>query len=483
MQTRTRYFTLMLLTVGTFLTASQQLYADSAAELLEKGIYSEETTGDLSQAIEHYRQVISSAKETESLAAQAQYRLGRCLHKLGRRDEAREAFEELIKRYPDQKELIAQARRLLPAHPVLLPPTWKSGECLTMTMALANGRPIGVIGTAVTAGQKDGRDVWQMDVRRYIVGGINSGVSRVIIDQENNLPLTTHWDHTLLGQADGKWTPEEIIITTPGKDGDEATKTIELDAPGYCNDQWMFGFRQLPMEIGKTVTLPVRVSFTGGNLVEMEMTIAAKEEVETPVGTFDCFRLDTNIQQTFWITDTPERYIARFDAGGVVAKLTSIGTEESLQLTNEQLNFSVSRPGGWFHFVPKSDNDTTSGGFHLVAPSAHVATSVQVRKKSLLDAQERESPDARIGGIVQSIKDRHKGATVRDNSRTTVPVAGEDGIIVVLDYSSAGTDLTVSRTVSFHGDRVIEVTSLGQTAHFERHMKDFEAIRESLTVE
>ncbi|MFT4559742.1 MAG: tetratricopeptide (TPR) repeat protein [Porticoccaceae bacterium] len=65
--------------------ASFPANAASPAESLEKGIYNEETTGNLDEAIKHYRQVLSDAQKTEGLAAQAQYRLGRCLDKQGKK--------------------------------------------------------------------------------------------------------------------------------------------------------------------------------------------------------------------------------------------------------------------------------------------------------------------------------------------------------------------------------------------------------------
>jgi hypothetical protein len=88
---------------------------------------------------------------------------------------------------------------MLPGQLELLPAPWKSGERLTLTMMLAGGQKIGIIGCAVSAVERDGKAVWEMDVRRHITGGMNAGVSRVVVDQKTNQPITTEWDHTLLG--------------------------------------------------------------------------------------------------------------------------------------------------------------------------------------------------------------------------------------------------------------------------------------------
>jgi hypothetical protein len=204
---------------------------------------------------------------------------------------------------------------MLPGQLKLLPAPWKSGERLTLTMMLAGGRRIGIMGCAVSAAKVDGKDVWEMDVRRYIAGGENAGVSRVVIDQKTNQPVTTEWDHALLGRTTAKWSSDKVVITKTTKDGKEETKTVEFDSPHYSNDQWMFGFRQLPMKVGYKTEVPVRVSFTGGNAIGIEVEATKKEQVKTPVGTFDCFKVETNIGQTFWISDTPERYMAKFEVG------------------------------------------------------------------------------------------------------------------------------------------------------------------------
>src|SRR3972149_7126578 len=83
---------------------SAAVAAESASELLEKGIYTEETVGDLPKAIEIYQKVVAEAKTTEAYAAEAQFRLGQCLLKQKKTDEAEAAFKKLIESYPDQKE-------------------------------------------------------------------------------------------------------------------------------------------------------------------------------------------------------------------------------------------------------------------------------------------------------------------------------------------------------------------------------------------
>ncbi len=87
------------------------------SQLLEKGIYTEETVGDLDKAIEIYQRTIDSAQTNRIILAQAQLRLGLCFLKQGKNDKGTEALQKLIDKYADQKEVVARARKHLPEAP------------------------------------------------------------------------------------------------------------------------------------------------------------------------------------------------------------------------------------------------------------------------------------------------------------------------------------------------------------------------------
>src|SRR5690242_20524938 len=88
----------------TLSVASAASPTATLSDLLEKGVYSEETKGDLDAAMENYKQIVAEAKTGAGLAAQAQYRLGVCYYKKKDYAAANAAFEKLIADYPDQKD-------------------------------------------------------------------------------------------------------------------------------------------------------------------------------------------------------------------------------------------------------------------------------------------------------------------------------------------------------------------------------------------
>ena len=63
--------------------------AQSAADLLQKGIHAQETVGDVDSAIQIFRQVAASPAANKVLAAQAQYQLVVCMLQKGDRSAAR----------------------------------------------------------------------------------------------------------------------------------------------------------------------------------------------------------------------------------------------------------------------------------------------------------------------------------------------------------------------------------------------------------
>jgi len=89
--------------------------AESVGDRLYKGIYQEETVGDLDAAMKIYRQIVADAKANRPHVAQAKYRLGMCHLKKGEKEKAVETFEGLIKEFPGQAKLLEQARGRLAA--------------------------------------------------------------------------------------------------------------------------------------------------------------------------------------------------------------------------------------------------------------------------------------------------------------------------------------------------------------------------------
>ena len=98
--------------VGAMLAAAQTQTQTqpTAAELLQKGIYAQETAGDLDGAIKIYHQIVDSHPIQREIAAQAQYWLGLTLLEKGDAAAASQEIQRLGWDFPDYKELISASK-------------------------------------------------------------------------------------------------------------------------------------------------------------------------------------------------------------------------------------------------------------------------------------------------------------------------------------------------------------------------------------
>lgn len=88
--------------------AAVPVAAQSASELLQKGIYTQDTVGDLDGAIQIYRQIISSSPSQHEIAAEAQYRLAQTLIRKGDLTGAALEFQTLARDYSEYQALISR---------------------------------------------------------------------------------------------------------------------------------------------------------------------------------------------------------------------------------------------------------------------------------------------------------------------------------------------------------------------------------------
>jgi len=92
----------------------QQAQAASPTELLEKGIYAEETRGDLDSAVQLYQQIVDNPGAGRGIVAQAQLRLGLCELKLGHKPQAISALQHITQEFPDKDKLLALVEGQMP---------------------------------------------------------------------------------------------------------------------------------------------------------------------------------------------------------------------------------------------------------------------------------------------------------------------------------------------------------------------------------
>jgi Family of unknown function (DUF6152)/Tetratricopeptide repeat len=106
--------------IATAILATVPGFAQTAAELLQKGIYAQETEGKLDDAIQIYRQIVNSAPNPREIGAQAQYRLAQALLQKGDTNGAAQEFSRLARDYSEYSSVISQLARQTSARGVFI---------------------------------------------------------------------------------------------------------------------------------------------------------------------------------------------------------------------------------------------------------------------------------------------------------------------------------------------------------------------------
>jgi len=84
----------------------------NAGQLYKTGLYEEEVGGDLQKAIETFQDILKRFPDNREVAAKAQLHIGLCYDKLGT-SEAEKAFQKVIDNYPEQSDAVREAREKL----------------------------------------------------------------------------------------------------------------------------------------------------------------------------------------------------------------------------------------------------------------------------------------------------------------------------------------------------------------------------------
>lgn len=105
-------FTLFASAFGLLIIFNNLSSQQTAGELFERALYTEEAKGDLQKAIELYQKILEQFPENREVAALAQLHIGLCYEKLGL-EEAQKAYQKVIDNYPEQTEAIKVAKEKL----------------------------------------------------------------------------------------------------------------------------------------------------------------------------------------------------------------------------------------------------------------------------------------------------------------------------------------------------------------------------------
>jgi hypothetical protein len=430
--------------------------AQSASELLQKGLHLQEAAGDVDGAILFFRQVISSAVATNKpLAAQAQYQLVLCMLQKGDREAARKELAALENNFPNMTDLVDKARKLIPGSAALVPSPWGETECSQLNIK-RDGKETGeylyysLAAWSATASEQN-RKAEAANLERNPLGPNQEDPNQTMFlwwqlkTKNSERSIWFRADRDTLQRAKPRNSGQTDFVPQYSSNDDLGDPlAIPFRGPATDSEESVFLLRRLPLEIGYKTTIPVTSDAIAP--VQMELVVTGIESVETPAGRFNCYKISfKSIGQTLWIGVDKARPLVKFQSGNVEANLVKVwGAENPM----EPIARVVKAAGGKMDepLVPYPDNpypdspliNSIRSSIHLGIPSDGAGASVTIHKiytppselaqtlqRAMQDAS-RKHPQTSWNGDYQ----------VRPESVQTREIGGHPALTCLLDYTT-----------------------------------------------
>ena len=290
---------------------SSALAAQDPMVLLEKAIYTEETLGNLNEAIGLYQKVAADVNATRATSALALFRLGMCYQKSRNDDQAQSIFSKLIKLYPEQSDLIA----LIPApaaNPLgLKPAPWADGEILQLSAKTKGGVPMGTVSYRFESSESAGKRAWRLQSNI----GFRSINMSALIDAATFTPFSSvvqEGSNWRIFRAKYGLRQIEFSMTVDGESGE---KTFPLTRVAYDELQLVQFLRCLPLYENYQIAIPI-FSVSNYIFLDAKLEVVGRDRVTVPAGTFNCYKVvvtkgNQSPSSTYWVSDDIHSYIVK----------------------------------------------------------------------------------------------------------------------------------------------------------------------------
>lgn len=403
------------------------------SEVLELGVYSEETKGDLDAAMQCYQKVIADSTASQSLAAQALFRLGICQDKKGDLAGATASFEKLVRDYPKEKELVAAASDYLADGAALLPSPWQDGETLTLDLKLPSGIKIGAASYAVRAAQHDGRATWQF---KSLIFANTISLSTAEVEAGSMKPIHAEWNIRPMAQTATTYTGGRAELKAKGLE----PRTIELGGVVYDNEEALQLIRRLPLAAGFKKTINVFVAPQGGLVVPVQLEVTGAETLQCAAGTFACHKVLLTLcgtSQTLWYSTDATHTLVKFEASGILAELSAIkrsGADQPTPLREPTLGYGFTAPAGWLVRPDPNPENFKHPSYILVDDAGTAIITLSVTPQKDFDPAQVASLRAYADHQIAMGKKFTPGFEVHADSWKEIAVGGQPALTCIADH-------------------------------------------------
>ncbi|MBE3132079.1 MAG: PD40 domain-containing protein [Acidobacteria bacterium] len=252
------------LAVALTVLASTLALTQSGQDLFQQALVKEQADGDLRAAIAMYQRIVRDFAGDRVLAAKALVQMGRCHEKLGSQD-ARKAYEQVLKEYADQAEAAGYARARLVA---MRQPPPEAGEPTIRARRLLAG-PYDDTVEFSGGPTPDGRSLVYVDSTgmNLAIRNLETGASRLITNRGSEKGYMAYFE---IVSPDGRrvayaWEPQvspeqprtELWVVGMDGSGDRLLRKERFIYPG----SWSRDGRHIAAVIRRTEDLDTEIAW------------------------------------------------------------------------------------------------------------------------------------------------------------------------------------------------------------------------------
>jgi tetratricopeptide (TPR) repeat protein len=480
-------------TMLVLVSASAQAQKTPSTELLEQGIYAEETIGDLNQAIAIYSKIVKDDKAQRPEVAQALFRLAVCHLHLGHKDKSNQMFHQLIDEYSDQTDLVAEARKLVTQDRIALGSIpWKNGEVAFYDIKRSGGGKIGAAAFSANEALVDGLPAWKLSTHTSLLIAGQTDYTDTYVTRDDFIALSGNSFSAVLGQnrIDYKKGGPHVSSLVKGK---KTVNDIAIGQPYYNDLQLHDMIRRLSPKSGYQTEFTL---FIQGSTLALNARLAVKdlEKVGVPAGDFDCYRVEIKAYQqskltqemTYWVSTKADKQIVKVLSSSFTYELTAVANrnDQPLVYQKQSLNISLTAPQGWMPMEIEPMQPGHDIWVSLIPDESHtfaLLAGTQKLKASNDDKNEKRVERV-VDGDIKALSSALPGFVLRPETRVKLVVSGASAQRFIADFEADNKPMVEYRTYILAPSGLFWFTFRAERAIFNEKRAEYDAIVDNLTL-
>ncbi len=470
--------------------------------LFQEALYTEETEGDIENAIIQYKEVLALTKSDSTNSFQetiskVEYHLGVCYLKQGNQELAIEQFQKVLEQFEGHDKTHNLARNYLQELnpefkekqilPLFVSTPWKSGEQLDYKVYSENGGEIGRVVYNVNDTTIDNIAHYIIDRSEMITTYWYPSYSQAIVGAEKLMPRSSV---TKVG-TDMEWRAAydgNTISYSTDVNGKKSENETVLEQPLFDNESVFYLLRKVPLALGYKDSAMV-FSNMNGMYVKGQLEVEAIEMITTSAGTFNCFKVEVsssfqgeqNYQETYWISSDENRVVVQTESEAYTLKLANVNYEHSPSQTvlrDDRSELIITLPDEYLTYCSRttwSNEAVYSIYSHKNMASIRFKVSKRPKGKSSDELQKM---------LMKTYRNSHKKYNVRKSETVKKTVNGIEARLHIADVKEKQTPVpfTEYRTFFYTDSLVYTLEFRVQEDHFDMNRKEFESIIEAVTL-